>query len=56
MDRLLLKALGTAYRKHFPIDPVLTPRMQALLLRIAAAEAKPGCRRVAGDRAHRAAS
>ena len=45
MDRLLLKALGTAYRKHFPIDPVLTPRMQALLLRIAAAEAKPGCRR-----------
>ena len=39
MDKLLLKALGAAYRKFNPIDPVLTPRMQVLLLRLAAAEA-----------------
>lgn len=41
MDKLLLKALGTAYRTLYPIDPVLTPRMQALLLRLASAEARP---------------
>lgn len=40
MDTLLLKALGAAYRKHYPIDPVLTPRMQVLLLRLAASEAR----------------
>lgn len=41
MDKLLLKALGSAYRKLFPIDPVLTPCMQVLILRLAAAEARP---------------
>jgi hypothetical protein len=41
MDKMLLKVLGTAYRKLYPIDPVLTPRMQVLLLRMAAAEARP---------------
>lgn len=40
MDKLLLKALGAAYRKFYPIDPVLTPRMQVLLLRLASAESR----------------
>jgi hypothetical protein len=59
MDKLLLKALGTTYRKLYPIDPVLTPRMQVLLLRIAAAEARPSrCleRSVGGGRPLRATS
>lgn len=48
MDRLLLKALGTAFRKLYPIDPVLTPRMQVLLLRMASAEARPSRRGCGG--------
>ena len=45
MDKLLVKALGTAYRKFYPIEPVLTPRMQVLLLCLASAEARAsrGC-------------
>lgn len=55
MDKLLLKALGAAYRKFYPIDPVLTPRMQVLLLRMAWAEARPS-RRESGGRQMRATS
>jgi hypothetical protein len=55
MDRLLLKALGAAYRKHYPIDPVLTPRMQVLLLRIAASEGRLAGGRILGGRNIRAA-
>lgn len=55
MDKLLLKALGAAYRKFYPIDPVLTPRMQVLLLRMASSEARPA-RRDCGGRPMRATS
>lgn len=56
MDKILLKTLGVAFRKHYPIEPMLTPRMQALLLRIAAAESKPAPRCCNGARLQRAAS
>jgi hypothetical protein len=48
MDKLLLKALGNAYRKLYPIEPVLTPRMQVLLLRMASLESRPSCRGMGG--------